>query len=154
MATTQSTSQPSIIRTTKLASAVSTSATVLVERFGDILEIAAPNNKDKYITAAETYQIDVHAAAMVRRLFLKKTDDFKVRAADELLAVTRKLKQLWILSESKEDGGKRDGPVETPLELGDVAQQLERIIRKEGSVEEKNGVQQDGDEEDDEIQID
>jgi hypothetical protein len=74
MATTQSTSQPSIVRTTKLASAVSTSSTVLVERFGDILEIAALNNKDKYITAAETYQIDVHAAAMVRVWFFIKAN--------------------------------------------------------------------------------
>lgn len=61
----QSTSQPTAVRTTKLASTVSASSTVLIERFTDILEIAAPNNKDKYITAAETYQIDVHASAMV-----------------------------------------------------------------------------------------
>jgi len=77
-----------------------------------------------------------------------------VRAADELLAVTRKLKQLWILSESKEEGGDRNGAVEKPLEVGDVAKQLQRIIRKEEQVEEKNGVQQDNDEEGDLIQID
>lgn len=75
MATAQSTSQPSIARTTKLASAVSTSSTVLVERFSDILEVAAPNNKDKYIAAAETYQIDVHAAAMVHAIQLGKADE-------------------------------------------------------------------------------
>jgi hypothetical protein len=72
MATAQSTSQPSIARTTKLASVVSTSSTVLIERFTDILEVAAPNNKDKYITAAETYQIDVHTAAMVHAIHLGK----------------------------------------------------------------------------------
>ena len=65
MTSAQSTSQPTAVRTTKLASTVSTSSTVLIDRFTDILEIAAPNNKDKYITAAETYQIDVHASAMV-----------------------------------------------------------------------------------------
>jgi hypothetical protein len=75
MATAQSTSQPSIARTTKLASAVSASSTVLIERFTDILEVAAPNNKDKYITAAETYQIDVHAAAMVHAIDSGKADE-------------------------------------------------------------------------------
>lgn len=65
MASTQSTSQPTAVRTTKLASTVSSSSNILIDRFTDILEVAAPNNKDKYITAAETYQIDVHASAMV-----------------------------------------------------------------------------------------
>jgi hypothetical protein len=65
MASTQTTSQPTAVRTTKLASTVSTSSSILIDRFTDILEVAAPNNKDKYITAAETYQIDVHASAMV-----------------------------------------------------------------------------------------
>ena len=68
MTSTQSTSQPTAARTTKLALTVSTSSTVLIDRFTDILEVAAPNNKDKYITAAETYQIDVHTSAMVFRL--------------------------------------------------------------------------------------
>jgi hypothetical protein len=66
MAAPQSTSQPTFLRTTKLTATVSNSATVLVDRFSDILEIAGPGNKDKYITAAETYQLDVHASAMVQ----------------------------------------------------------------------------------------
>ena len=65
MASTQGTSHSTVVRTTKLASTVSSSSTALIDRFADIIEIAAPNNKDKYITAAETYQIDVHASAMV-----------------------------------------------------------------------------------------
>jgi len=66
MATAQSTAQqPTVVRTAKLASTVSSASTVFIDRFSDILEIAAPGNKDKYITAAETYQIDVHASAMV-----------------------------------------------------------------------------------------
>lgn len=77
-----------------------------------------------------------------------------MRAADELLAVTRKLKQLWILSESKEEGEGHNGAVENPLDVGDVAKQLQRIIRKEEHGKENNGVQQDNDEEGDVIQID
>jgi hypothetical protein len=65
MASTQATSHSTVVRTTKLASTVSSSSAALIDRFSDIIEIAAPNNKDKYITAAETYQIDVHASAMV-----------------------------------------------------------------------------------------
>jgi hypothetical protein len=65
MATSQTTAQASAVRTTQLASTVSNASTVLIDRFSDILEIAALGNKDKYITAAEAYQIDVHAAAMV-----------------------------------------------------------------------------------------
>ena len=77
----------------------------------------------------------------------------KVRAAEELLAVTRKLKQLWILSESKDVDGARKAGLEKPLEVGDVAKQLQRIIQ-EGFTDEKNGVQQENDEELDKIQFD
>jgi hypothetical protein len=76
-----------------------------------------------------------------------------VRAAEELLAVTRKLKQLWILSESKDESREHNGVVDNPLEVCDVAKQLQRIIRKE-ITEDKNGVEQDNDEEGGEIQID
>jgi hypothetical protein len=65
MAAPPATSQPTFLRTSKLVATVSNSATVLIERFGDVLEIAGPGNKDKYITAAEAYQLDVHASAMV-----------------------------------------------------------------------------------------
>ena len=75
-----------------------------------------------------------------------------MRAAEELLAVTRKLKQLWILSESKDEGREHNGVVDNALEV-DVAKQLQRIIRKEIN-EDKNGVQQDNDEKGGEIQID
>ena len=75
-----------------------------------------------------------------------------MRAAEELLAVTRRLKQLWILSESKDEGREHNGLVENPVEVGDVAKQLQRIIRKEIS-EDKTDVKQ-GNDEGGEIQID
>jgi hypothetical protein len=65
MAAPQSTAQPTAARTAKLSAIVSNASTVLIDRFTDILDIAGPNSKDKYLTAAEAYQIDVHAAAMV-----------------------------------------------------------------------------------------
>ena len=119
MTSAQSTSQPTILRSAKLATQVSISANTLLDRFSDILEVASTNNKDKYITAAETYQIDVHASAIVR-------------AAEELVDVTQKLKQLWILSESKEEGRGLNGEIEQRLQVGDVAGDVRRILHMDG----------------------
>jgi hypothetical protein len=59
----------------------------------------------------------------------------EVRAAEELLGVTHKLKQLWILSEAKEENSERQAAVDRRLEVGDVAKELSRILRKDGDVE-------------------
>jgi hypothetical protein len=72
-----------------------------------------------------------------------------VRAADELLSVTRKLKQLWILSETNEE---IEG--ENKIEVGDVAKQLERILRKKERIEEMDGVEQEKGDGEDAIEID
>lgn len=64
-----------------------------------------------------------------------------MRAAEDLLGVTRKLKQLWILSEATEGNGERNIGVEKRLEVGDVAKELQRIVRKEKNVEEMGDVQ-------------
>ena len=55
----------------------------------------------------------------------------QVRAAEELLNVTRKLKQLWILSEARDDSLDKRSGVDERLNVGDVAKELQRIIRKE-----------------------
>lgn len=64
-----------------------------------------------------------------------------MRAAEDLLAVTRKLKQLWILSEAREGNGEQNNGMEKRLEVGDVAKELQRILRKEKNVEEMGDVQ-------------
>ncbi len=64
-----------------------------------------------------------------------------MRASEDLLAVTRKLKQLWILSEAKEESGERNNGVEKRLEVGDVAKELQRILRKEENASEMDDVQ-------------
>lgn len=66
----------------------------------------------------------------------------QVRAAEDLLAVTRKLKQLWILSEAKEEGGERGTGIEKRLEVNDVAKELHRILRREEMAEEMGDVLQ------------
>jgi hypothetical protein len=61
-----------------------------------------------------------------------------------LLSVTRKLKQLWILSESAaEAGGSMNDGVEERLDVGDVSKGLQRILRMKESSEEMRDVQHD-----------
>lgn len=63
-----------------------------------------------------------------------------------MLLVTRKLKQLWILSESAaETGGSMNNGVEERLDVGDVAKGLQRILRMKESNEEMREVQHDTD---------
>ena len=69
-----------------------------------------------------------------------------MRAAEDLLAITRKLKQLWILSEQKkEESGEQGSRVEERLEVNDVARELQRILLREEKNEEMDGVQQNND---------
>jgi hypothetical protein len=42
---------------------------------------------------------------------------------------------MWILSEAREDTGERAGGVDSRLNVNDVANELNRILRKEGDVE-------------------
>jgi hypothetical protein len=58
-----------------------------------------------------------------------------------LLAVTRKLKQLWILSETKENNGEGTNGVEKSLEVEDIAKELQRILRREENSEAMGDVQ-------------
>jgi hypothetical protein len=69
-----------------------------------------------------------------------------VRAAEELLGVTRKLKQLWILSEAREDGAERTTDIETRMAVNDVAKAISPKLRNEichqtGEEDKMDGVQ-------------
>jgi glutaredoxin-related protein len=63
--------------------------------------------------------------------------------------VTRKLKQLWILSETKEE---TEG--NNKVEVGDVAKELERILHQTDSSEEMDGIEQEKSVGDDVIEMD
>ena len=55
------------------------------------------------------------------------------------------MKQLWILSEAKEESGDRIEEIEKRLDVGDVAKELKRILQKEEEESEKmDEVQQNG----------
>jgi hypothetical protein len=68
----------------------------------------------------------------------------KVRAAEELLGVTRKLKQLWILSEARQKTEEDIDGVDTRLQINDIALKLREILEKSRAL---------GDGEMDEIQL-
>lgn len=76
-----------------------------------------------------------------------------MRAAEELLTVTRKLKQLWILSEAKEVSVELNKGLEERLQVADVAKELRRILRKEDNGDAMEDVQEGGKEGADVIEI-
>ncbi|KAI5848221.1 surfeit locus protein 5 subunit 22 of mediator complex-domain-containing protein [Tricharina praecox] len=58
----------------------------LLKRFENIAMLAPVENKDKTIAAAEAYQIETHASSMIR-------------AAEDLVALTRQLKEAWLFGQ-------------------------------------------------------
>ncbi|KAK9379412.1 surfeit locus protein 5 subunit 22 of mediator complex-domain-containing protein [Kockiozyma suomiensis] len=58
----------------------------ILSEYQEITHLAPVASKDKVATAAETYQIEGHAASMVR-------------AIEDLLVLSRSLKEAWILSQ-------------------------------------------------------
>lgn len=76
-----------------------------------------------------------------------------MRAAEELLTVTRKLKQLWILSEAKEVSVELNKGLEERLQVADVAKELRRILRKEDNGDAMEDVQEGGKDGEDVIEI-
>ncbi|KAF8476126.1 surfeit locus protein 5 subunit 22 of mediator complex-domain-containing protein [Kalaharituber pfeilii] len=73
-------------RTLQLIERVNNNVMNLNKRFDNIIQLAPIDDKDKCVTAAEVYQIEVHAAAMIR-------------AAEDLLALTRSLKEAWLFGQ-------------------------------------------------------
>ncbi|KAJ5787997.1 hypothetical protein N7457_002987 [Penicillium paradoxum] len=55
----------------------------LLQRFENIVAIATADNSSHTSTAVESYQIDVESTALIR-------------AAEDLLAMTRLMKELWL----------------------------------------------------------
>jgi hypothetical protein len=66
----------------------------------------------------------------------------QIRAAEDLLSVTRKLRQLWILSDSAAERESKNG-MEDRLDVSDVSKGLQRILRIKESNEEMRDVRHD-----------
>ena len=67
--------------------------------------------------------------------------------------MTRKLKQLWILSEAKEESVEQRKGVEERSKVADVANELRRILQKEDIADAMEDVQESKDDGEDAIEI-
>ena len=67
--------------------------------------------------------------------------------------MARKLKQLWILSEAKEESVEQRKGVEERSKVADVANELRRILQKEDIADAMEDVQESKDDGEDAIEI-
>ncbi|KAL7271482.1 hypothetical protein RUND412_005766 [Rhizina undulata] len=89
---------------------------VLLKRFENIMTLAPMENKDRNTTAADQYHIECHVSMMVR-------------AAEDLLALTRSLKEAWLFGQLGSEIGAEK--VETEEDARAVANALRRMGCKE-----------------------
>lgn len=69
-----------------LMSKVDANVTMLAQRFQSILELASSEDKSLNTSATETLQIETNTANIIR-------------IAEELLMITRQLKEAWVLGQ-------------------------------------------------------
>ncbi|KTW27915.1 uncharacterized protein T551_02882 [Pneumocystis jirovecii RU7] len=78
---------PLALRTTELIHKIDEASSTLLSRFCQIIDVISNEGKDSCTVASESYQIEVHVASMIR-------------SAEELLLVSRLIKEAWILRET------------------------------------------------------
>jgi len=89
---------------------------ILLKRFESIVQSASVDGKDRTVTAAETYQIECHASSMIR-------------AAEDLLALTRSLKEAWMFGQLGGELGVVDEA--TDQNAKEVGEALQKLATKE-----------------------
>lgn len=77
---------PLSVRTAELIKQIDEASSTLLSRFCQIIEVVSNEAKDRCTVASESYQIEAHAASMIR-------------SAEELLLVSRLIKEAWMLQE-------------------------------------------------------
>ncbi|KAI5801636.1 surfeit locus protein 5 subunit 22 of mediator complex-domain-containing protein [Peziza echinospora] len=97
---------------------VNTNVAALNKRFESIVQLAPIDGKEKGVTASEVFQIEVHAAAMIR-------------ATEDLLALTRSLKEAWLFGQLGSTFNE-ERP-ETAANAQEVSEALIAWYRKAGS---------------------
>lgn len=78
---------PLVVRTTELIQQIDEASSTLLSRFCQIIEVVSNEAKDRCTVASESYQIETHAASMIR-------------SAEELLLISRLIKEAWMLQET------------------------------------------------------
>ncbi|RPB08913.1 hypothetical protein P167DRAFT_538899 [Morchella conica CCBAS932] len=105
-------SDPSLGVRSGLQGRVNHNLDILLKRFENISQLAPVEGKSREITAAETYQIECHASAMIR-------------AAEDLLSLTRSLKEAWLFGQLGSELGVVDPATdENAKQVGKALQKL------------------------------
>ncbi|CUS14227.1 unnamed protein product [Tuber aestivum] len=109
---------------------------ILLKRFESIIELASVYDKDRIVkdrtaTAVEAYQIECHASSMASPHFLcyflplGLTNSSQIRAAEDLLALTRSLKEAWLFGQLGSELGVVDEATDQiAREVGEALQKL------------------------------
>jgi len=103
-----------VAQRTRLEGRVTDNLEVLLKRFENIMQLAPVEGKDKSMTVAEAYEIETHASSMIR-------------AAEDLLAMTRSLKEAWLFGQLS-TGPEAEST--TSQDAKAVGETLQRLIEK------------------------
>ncbi|KAI9780461.1 MAG: hypothetical protein M1839_006735 [Geoglossum umbratile] len=87
----------------------------LLKRFEAILALAPVEGKDRNATAVEAYEIEVQTAALVR-------------SAEDILSLTRSLKEAWLFGQLNSVGGTQGTP-QTDDDARAVGEALQRLLK-------------------------
>ncbi len=116
----------------------------LLLRFRNIVELAAQPEGEitKEVAAAQAFQMRVETAALVlyTPLFMVSivTDDtIQITAGEDLLKLTRELKELWLMGPLR---GLGEGEAEANAKMDEDAKKVEEMVRN--LVKQANGLNQ------------
>ncbi|RAH41712.1 RNA polymerase II mediator complex head subunit MED22 [Aspergillus brunneoviolaceus CBS 621.78] len=130
-------SQPS---SKTLHNRINTNISQLLQRFENIMATATTESTSHTSTAVETYQLDVESTALVRCPDLLTTDSNplivdmlweQVRAAEDILALTRVMKETWLFGKL-DTLGEDEAEVKRREELERDAGAIQRAIEEGG----------------------
>ncbi|KAG4305813.1 hypothetical protein PORY_000723 [Pneumocystis oryctolagi] len=113
------------LRTTELIHKIDEASSTLLSRFCQIIEIASNEGKDRCMVASESYQIEIHVVSMIR-------------SVEELLLVSRAIKEAWILCETEAWDAALGQVLDEPMPpLENVSKLLEQYQRIQSSEDAK-----------------
>ncbi|KAH0536812.1 hypothetical protein FGG08_006345 [Glutinoglossum americanum] len=89
----------------------------LLKRFEAILALAPVEGRDRNTTAVEAYEIEVQTAALVR-------------SAEDILSLTRSLKEAWLFGQLNSVDGTRGMP-KTDEDAKAVGEALQKLLKQQ-----------------------
>ncbi|KAI9874990.1 MAG: hypothetical protein M1830_009051 [Pleopsidium flavum] len=87
----------------------------LLKRFENLVALAPVSGRDRNTTAVEVYQIEIETAALIR-------------AAEDILSLTRSLKEAWLFGQLNTLGESK-AALKTDEDAKVVAEGLQRLLK-------------------------